>query len=115
MNFCYLEKDVKNYEYFKRYYKLKENCTEFFKLDNKIQFEEITKHIENHHGSPHNQNTAYEWIRENGEKFRHYINTLKIICLVFKCMNKTDITQEEFFEMESRINNLKGSCLETIF
>jgi hypothetical protein len=115
MNFCYLEKDIKNYEYFKRYYELNDTCTEFLKLDNQIQVEEIKKHHRQRCLPQEINVVAYDWIRKNGEKFRHYINTIKIICLVFKCMDKTDITQEEFFEMESRINNLKGSCLETIF
>jgi hypothetical protein len=109
-----MEKDPKNYLYFMRYYQLNNTCTEFLKLDNQIQVEEINIHLSKYSEDEHNKQT-FEWTRQNGENFRNYINTIKIICLVFKCMNKTNITQDEFFDMESYINNLKGSCLETIF
>jgi hypothetical protein len=122
MPFSILEKDRKTFEYFKKYVEfleLEENTCLI--LDNKIQSEEIQEHLRR---TGHNsgmdgrkKEIISQWIRENARPFRDYLNSIKLVYVVWKCMGKewSEITWEEFVEIEERLNSLKYKCLDTIF
>jgi hypothetical protein len=116
MTFCYLENDPKNYDYFMRYAKGVKTRMSFFNIDNQIQIEEIQKHLEDNGYQKNDQQATIKWVQDHAKAFRKYLNTIKIIYLTLACSDKNmhNITLEEFFEQEKKLNNRKAYCLDTI-
>ncbi|MEW5814787.1 MAG: hypothetical protein AB1798_05250, partial [Spirochaetota bacterium] len=117
--FCILEKDKKTFEYFKQYVEFLEtqdNACHI--LDSKIQARELSEHlrINNLHPNSHDEEIA-NWIEENGQPFRDYLNTIKLVYVVWKCMGKdwNNISWEDFGRIEDNLNKVKAKCLDTIF
>lgn len=118
MSFCYLEKDKKTFEYFKEYLQyLESNTSSCFILDNQIQVREMSEHLCANGYSIDDHGAIIDWVEKNGERFRNYLNTIKLVYVVWKCMGNTwdDINWENFVNIEDNINRLKSSCLDTIF
>jgi hypothetical protein len=116
MDICYLEKDMKNYDYFQRYARSTGTQKEFFQIDNQIQAEEIHIHLKRHGYTCGDCGEVVEWVNKNGKTFRDFLNTNKIIYLVFKSSGHAmeKITLTEFFEKEEEINKKNKDCLEAI-
>jgi hypothetical protein len=117
MHFCELEKDKKTFEYFKKYLEiLNREDGDCFLLDNEIQIKEIYDHLKSNGYSKDDSEEIHKWIQKNGKPFRNYLNTIKIIYVVWHCMGKiwTDITWEEFCSIEDKINEVKQRCLDNI-
>jgi hypothetical protein len=111
--FCYLEEDYKTLEYLKLYFQ--EN-TNLLSIDNKIQVKEIQQHLQTHC----NYKKDYEidnWIKENGKKFRDYLNTIKLIYFSCKILDLKfeDLTWEKFCNLERKVNSCKENILDKIF
>ena len=116
--FCILEKDKKTFQYFKLYFNNLEKNKQCYSIDNEITFQEIRNHlITNNITNDNHINEIEKWINENGEPFRIYLNTIKLVYLACKIMNKNwdDINWNEFCRIEDIINKLKKTCLDTIF
>lgn len=118
MKFCVLEeKDKKNYEYFMSYLKSIRNKSELQAIDNRLQLKEIQEHVCRCNADDPNC-ASIKWIEENGKKFRNYLNTLKIVGILYHLTGgKEDIysiTFEEFKILEGKLNQFKD-CLDTIF
>ncbi len=122
MPFCILEKDRKTFDYVKMYVEfLENNGSTCLVLDNQIQSEEIKDHLRRV-GSDANlegikKREVTRWIKENARPFRDYLNSIKLIYVVWKCMGNEwkEITWEEFVKIQERLNKLKYNCLDTIF
>lgn len=122
MPFCILEQDKKTFEYFKLYVEFleKENNTCLI-LDNKIQSDEIREHLRRSGRDiilgREKKDIISQWIKENARPFRDYLNSIKLVYVVWTCMGKAwkDITWEEFVSIGERLNALKHKCLDTIF
>jgi len=118
MPFCVLEKDRKTFHYFKQYVQfLESEHKTCLIVDNEIQAQEIRNHLASNGFSSDNHQEGINWIKNNGKAFRDYLNSIKIVYLIWKCMGNrwTDITWEEFLELEEKVNSLKPVCLDTIF
>jgi hypothetical protein len=118
MHFCELEKDQKTFMYFKKYIELvKQDDNDPSVLDNQFQISEIYEHLRLNGYSYNDSQEIHNWIKKNGKPFRNYLNTIKIVYLVWHCMEKDweDITWEEFCKLEDKINEVKKICLDKIF
>ena len=117
-----MEKDRKTFDYVKMYVEfLENNGSTCLVLDNQIQTEEIKDHLRRV-GSDANlegikKREVTRWIKENARPFRDYLNSIKLIYVVWKCMGNEwkEITWEEFVKIQERLNKLKYNCLDTIF
>ena len=118
MSFCYLEKDKKTFEYFKEYLRhLESSTSSCFILDNQIQVREMCDHLYSNGYTVDDDGAVIEWVKNNAENFRNYLNTIKLVYVVWKCMGNTwdDINWDNFIRIEDNINQLKSTCLDTIF
>jgi hypothetical protein len=123
MPFCILERDRKTFEYFKKYVEFleTENQTCLI-LDNKIQAKEIEDHLRlngiNSAGIDEKKREEIsKWIVDHAKPFRDYLNSIKLVYVVWKCMGNSwkNISWEDFITIEDNLNQLKGNCLDTIF
>jgi len=116
MFFCELKKDEKTFTYLKRYiHELSlENSV---KIDNEFQKKEIEIHCQLNGISIHDCNEISKWVTENGKPFRNYLNSIKIVYLVWHCMGHDweDITWKEFCLLEDKINSVKDTVLDKIY
>jgi hypothetical protein len=115
MLFCKLEKDEKTFTYLKKYIhdiSIKDSV----KIDNDIQMKEIQIHCKLNGISVHDCNEITKWVTENGKQFRNYLNSIKIVYLVWHCLGHDweDITWDEFCFLEDRINSVKNIILDKI-
>jgi len=87
INFSFLDCDKKSYDYTMRIlnYVLEDNKKGLLALENEIQKEEIQIHFEINNITDLKEKNieAIRWIKKNGENFRIYLNSLKIVCLIF--------------------------------
>ena len=114
--FCLLETDVKTYQYFQRYIECFDGCNNSLEFDNRIQAEELSRHLLLNGFSPDDTQEKLNWIAINGRPFREYLNTIKLVYVVCKVQGIDPhlVSKEKFFEIESRLNELKH-CLFSIF
>lgn len=116
--FAALEKNRKTFQLVQKYIEhlSRENssCT---KLDNHIEMDEIREWLENISADAHDNEAIALWIRENGKSFRDYLNTVKLIYLVWFCMgNRSDnLSWEEFCAIGDNLNIIKNTCLDSIY
>lgn len=117
--FCRLENDEKTFLYLKEYVSFLENTTSIaLILDNQIQYKEIMNHLYVNNKSIDDQTEIDCWIQSNAKKFREYLNTIKLVYVVWKCSHDNDwqnITYTDFVDIEKKLNCLKSNCLDTIF
>jgi len=116
MTFCKLEKDGKTYEYVKKYiiWYMHHQDKDFFELDAQVQAEELKKHLENNNFENKNQEIL-EWIKKYSEKFRMYLNTIKIVFAIWHCTGDTRVPNwEQFCNIVERVDEIKESCLDSI-
>lgn len=117
--FCYLEKDKKTFKYFKKYVEFLETHTDeetCLILDNEIQVEELNEHLK-HNDGRNKHSEINSWIHKNAKGFREYLNTIKLVYVVWKCMgyNWKDIKWSDFTKISDNLNGIKSKCLDTIF
>jgi len=117
MLFCELEKDKKTFEYFKTYIQAFLDQEDSVEIDNEIQIKEIHEHLLRHGLSYNNNDEIKNWIKKNSKPFRNYLNSIKIIYLVYHCQgnNWNNITWDEFCIIEDKINSIKEKLLDKIF
>lgn len=116
MTFCKLEKDQKTYEYFKKYiiWYGGNKGKDFLEIDSKIQADEIKKHLELNKTRDNNQEIL-EWIKKYSERFRLYLNSLKVIFVIWYCSGyEKEPDWEKFCFIVERLNGIKDCCLESI-
>ena len=120
--FCELEIDQKTFDYVSKYVQMwQQNCdADFCCMDQQIQADEIHWHLDqqklqecDHTGK---NLEVLHWVQENGESFRSYLNTIKLVFTVHHCNGGawTDFTWEEFQHIQQRLNQIKNVCLDTI-
>jgi hypothetical protein len=85
-------------------------------LDNVIQASEIKQHLEANRIADSDQNAKIQWIMEHGKDFRQYLNTIKLVYVVWTASGRSwdEMTFEEFRKIEKRINSIKETCLDSI-
>lgn len=118
MSFCILDKDIKTFEYFKKYVQfLETEDNTCHILDNRIQADEIREHLRRNGMDESHKEEIDRWIDENARPFREYLNTIKLVYVVWKCMGKDwdNIGFDEFHAIEENLNRIKNKCLDTIF
>lgn len=116
MQFCVLEDDTKTFEYANRYAECFEKNESCLDLDNSIQADEIATHMWVNRIPPGDQGAKVRWIMEHGKEFRQYLNTIKLIYVVWTASGRSwgEMSFEEFRRIERRINGIKETCLDTI-
>lgn len=116
MLFCELEKDKKTFEYIKKYIQAFTNNEDSVIIDNEIQINEIHEHLLRNGLAFNNREEIIKWIKKNGKPFRNYLNSIKIIYLVWHCLGNdwNDITWDEFCKIEDNINSVKEKLLDKI-
>jgi len=122
--FCKLEQNESTFLFFKEYFKSLMKATSTDKVQNldlQLQLQEIKNHLNVNNKNQKDNKECIKWIEENSKNYRLYLNTLKIVKLIFDCIceieNKTidQIIYEDFKKVEAIINNEKESILENIF
>jgi hypothetical protein len=114
MLFCQLDGDEKTFNLVKRYIEFLniEKKTSPQELDKLIQIEEIRTHLYLN-GRPQSDSTEIqEWIKKYGKPFRTYLNTIKLVYLLWVCgQNKSwsDITFDDYKRICAQING--ASCV----
>jgi len=114
--FCVLEKDLKTFEYFKRYTDCFEDMKGCIDIDNRIQAEEMEEHLKSHGYESSNTQEKLAWVANNGKPFREYLNTIKLVYVLCKAegLNPKTLSLDHFTQLEERLNSLKH-CLASIF
>jgi len=114
--FCLLENDVKTYNYFLRYIECFEGSGNSLEFDNRIQAEEMARHLSDNGFAPDDTQEKLNWIAINGRPFREYLNTIKLVYVVCKVqgIDPQLVDQDRFFEIEGKLNELRH-CLFSIF
>lgn len=116
--FCTIENDSKSLDIVKLYQRrtmqaLSENeqLSILLLTDNEIQKQEIEVHLYLNGVHPDfSENEKLNWILKYGKSFRTYLNTLKILFLLFRVQN-LDVEQmsfEEFCRRKEDLNRHKG-------
>jgi hypothetical protein len=88
--FCFLEKDLKTYDYVKEYLRIMKNGASTTPLDITIQRLEIERHMRQNNISPDDQKAITEWIQANSANFRSYLNSLKMVALFLFYIKKIE-------------------------
>lgn len=110
---CKIEHDEKTFNYFKEYLQFLENYNSTsLILDNRIQYKEILIHLERNGFNKNSDDEVFNWIKNNGKKFRLYLDTLKIIYIIWKCLDKNleDLNWNDFSKLTDKINSLAEKC-----
>jgi hypothetical protein len=117
--FCRLEQDEKTYNYLKIFVKKlhEAHCTEeVSELDKNIQNEEIYTHLRLNGFSQKDTAEIINWIKNYAQKFRDYLNTIKIAALIWDAINlsiEKEPTWGDFCSLSEKINS-HSICLEAI-
>jgi len=112
--FCFIEDEHKAFEIIKLYYEKTININNedeklaiLHNLDNQIQIKEINTHIYlNHISESKCLDEKMHWINCYASSFRSYLNTLKIIFLIFYVnnINLENLSFNEFCILKDKIN-----------
>jgi hypothetical protein len=120
--FCYLEKDLKTYEYVNHYLQVMKNGAPTSPLDISIQRIEIEHHLKTNGISPTDQRAISDWIEKNSANFRSYLNSLKMVALFLFYVKKAERIPEDnllpfelFYEAVNYWNERKIEMADTIF
>jgi hypothetical protein len=119
LKFCKLEKDVKSFEYTKKYFQMCKNnktCS-LFGLDDVLQNDEIKEHCQKRRTEDAllNEEAIY-WIDTYGSGFRIFLNTIKMLVVLIHCSENIPevLTWEEFCKYVDTLNKFYF-MIETIF
>ncbi len=116
MTFCKLEKDQKTYEYLKKYliWHVENKGKDFLELDSKIQLDEIRQHLELNKADNKNQEIL-EWIKKYSERFRLYLNSIKVIFAVWHCVGYEGPPDwNKFCSIVEKLDEIRETCLDGI-
>ncbi len=114
--FSELEKDEKTFEYIKEYLNHWNSKKDFSKLDMEIQTREIVVHLYLNGKSGNDNEEIMRWIHLYGAQFRAYLNSLKLVFLVWHCMGR-DLEKmhwDDFCLLRDKMNEIKNICTDTI-
>ncbi len=109
MLFCQLDGDEKTFALIKRYIQflnVEQNTTPQ-ELDKLIQIEEIKTHLYLNHKPLNDAAEIQEWIKKYGKPFRMYLNTIKLVYVLWVCgmgQEWSDITFENYTLICQRLN-----------
>lgn len=111
-----LEADRKTFDYANLYAECFDKNESCMDLDNRIQAGEIASHLSNNGISHLDQGAKIDWIMKHGREFRQYLNTIKLIYVVWTASGRSwdEMSFEEFREIEARINGIKETCLDSM-
>lgn len=99
--FCFLEEDYKTFAYVNIYVEFLKNDLSVSGLDMQIHSEEIQRHIECNNLFYKYELAVQEWIRANGENFRIYLNTIKMMALfIVMDINSLDLQRDNGWYMD---------------
>ncbi len=116
--FSIFVKDRKTFELVQKYIvHLKQNGCNCTNIDNLIEMDEIKNWLKAVSADDHDNEAIANWIKDNGKSFRDYLNTVKLIYLVWFCSGgQTEtISWEDFCTIGEKLNNMKNSCLDSIY
>ena len=118
--FCQLEDDQKTFEYIRHYIQQWREHRSLGNTDNRLTAQEIEWHITHLPSHPENGERREEmlrWIHQNGKAFRAYLNTIKLVFVVYYCSGNDwkDITWDQFRDIRNKLNHIKDPVLDTIF
>jgi hypothetical protein len=114
--FCLLEKDQKTYDYFIYYtMAIESHVIDLSEADAILHDKEIRTHLYLNQITPKDETEKILWIREYGKKFRHYLNTLKILAIMWHISKDSSevMTIDIFYTMVDKLNAM-NSYLELI-
>jgi hypothetical protein len=129
IKFSYIEKDLKTYNYIKEFIDFfeKKESEDIISLENDIQSREIKTHLYLNKIPDWDKNKQNKekilWSDKYGEDFRHYLNAMKIIALVFvlkdyecffQCVNR-EFTFDNFCKIVDDYNRLKFKLIDSFF
>ena len=116
--FSELEKDSKTFEYLKEYLNHwnSDSKKDFSKLDMDIQTREIVTHLYLNGKSGSDNAEIINWIQKYGAQFRAYLNSIKLVFLVWHCMGRdlNQISWEDYCQLRDKMNEIKSICTDTI-
>lgn len=114
--FCKLEVDKKTFEYLKRYLHEWRDHHDLTQIDREITAQEIEQHIVAHNCQDCKTEEALQWIRENGQSFRAYLNTIKIALITYHIagLDTQELTWDDFCNLRTRLNEVKEDLLDTV-
>ncbi|MBI9100056.1 MAG: hypothetical protein JEY91_16360 [Spirochaetaceae bacterium] len=116
--FSVMEKNRKTYQLVQKYIDhLSENNCSCTNLDNHIEMDEIKKWLKEISADDHDNAAIAEWIKNNGKSFRTYLNTVKLIYMIWFCTTdrRETISWEDFCSIGDNLNNIKNTCLDSIY
>lgn len=116
--FALLEKNKKTFLLVQKYIeRLGENSCSCITLDNNIQMDEIRSWLESLASDDRDTEAVNQWIEKNGQSFRNYLNTIKLIYTIWFCTtdHKRKLSWEEFCLIGDNLNILKNTCLDSIY
>ena len=96
--FCILEKDEKTYKHICEYYDAIVWETPLMAIDSIIQKRELENHLKRTKGTE-SKEEAQNWIQENAEPFRAYLNSLKLLTLFIFMDNKRNFRENVPYEL----------------
>lgn len=114
--FCKLEVDKKTFNYLQQYFHEWREHHDLTQVDREITAKEIELHIALHNCQDHRTQEALQWIRENGQPFRSYLNTIKIALIAYHIagLDSKELTWDDFCAMQKRLNEVKEELLDTV-
>ena len=116
--FSVLEKNKKTFEIVQKYIVyLKQNDCSCTNIDNIIEMDTIKDWLKDISADDHDNMAISAWIKQNGKSFRDYLNTIKLIYLIWFCTRgqSETITWEDFCSIGDNLNHKKNTCLDSIY
>lgn len=116
--FSVLEKNKKTFQLVQKYIVYLNgshgSCTN---LDNHIEMDEIKRWLKEISADDHDNRAIADWIKNHGKSFRDYLNTVKLIYLIWFCTSDRgdNITWENFCSIGDNLNYVKNTCLDSIY
>jgi hypothetical protein len=116
--FSELEKDEKTFNYVREYLNHWNSGQkkDFNKLDMEIQTREIITHLYLNGKSGNDNDEILRWIKDHGAPFRAYLNSIKLVFLVWHCMGRDleEISWSDYCQLRDKMNEIKDICTDTI-
>ncbi|MDA3809143.1 MAG: hypothetical protein PF518_02320 [Spirochaetaceae bacterium] len=113
-----MEKNKKTFDLVQKYIvHLEKNNHSCIYLDNNIEMDEIKNWLKGISADDHDNNAIANWIKQNGKSFRNYLNTIKLVYLIWFCSGhqSCQMSWEDFCTIGDNLNNIKNTCLDSIY
>jgi hypothetical protein len=82
-----------------------------------IQYNAIREYLLNHGFDKDDNFETARWIKKNAKAFRDYLNTIKLVYIIWYCSNKKYgiISWEEFCMISDKLMETKEYCLDYFY